>query len=148
MYWPYWCRLSALSWYLSAGLTTGARRGPGAGNDQQISCHTYGFREKAAIDVRGRAAWRMLGVSVPAVVALATCCRGVEEKARQLRDDRAADARERPEPSRIRERGAAIVIAAIPAQVVRQLEGGSDGGRIDVGLVQRELLRNTRDLGT
>lgn len=36
-YWPYWCRASALSWYLSAGLTMGARRAPSAADSQSIA---------------------------------------------------------------------------------------------------------------
>lgn len=78
---------------------------------------------KSVIDIRGRSAWRMFGVSVPAVVAFATCCRGVDEKARQLRDDRAADPKERPVPSRIKDREAAIVITTTAARGVRQLGG-------------------------
>lgn len=40
-----------------------------------------------------------------------------------MRDDRAADPKERPVPSRIKEREAAIVIATTAARGVRQLEG-------------------------
>jgi hypothetical protein len=80
------------------------------------TANTHRVQLKESVHVRGRSACRMFGVSVPAVVAFATYCRGVEEKARQLRDDRAAEVKERPVPSRIIERGAAMVNAAIAAQ--------------------------------
>lgn len=59
-------------------------------------------------DVRGRWAWRILGRS-GSVDALAAFWREVEEKVRQLRDDLEAEARERPVPSRIKERVEAIL---------------------------------------
>ena len=59
--------------------------------------------------VRGRWAWRILGRSA-LVDALGAFCREVEEeKVRQLRDDLEAEARERPVPSRIRERAEAML---------------------------------------
>lgn len=41
--------------------------------------------------------------------AFAAFCRELEEKVRQLRDDLEAEARERPVPSRIRERAEAMM---------------------------------------
>ena len=47
MYWPYLCRLSALSWYLSAGLTTGARSAPSAVFVSLVSFVTHWRRHPA-----------------------------------------------------------------------------------------------------
>lgn len=58
-------------------------------------------------DVRGRWAWRMFGGS-GSVDAFAAFCNEVEEKVRQAWVDLEADARERPVPSRIKERTEAM----------------------------------------
>lgn len=112
MYWPYLCRLSAFSRCLSAGFTTGARRGPAANQ----TCQHIPIKTKVYEGVRGRCAVRMLGTSGSAGESFSAYCRGVVVKARTPRET----ARERPEPSRIRERAEAIVRDRIAAIEQRQ----------------------------
>ena len=57
--------------------------------------------------LRGRWAWRIFGGS--GKLDAFAVCRGVEEKPRQFREGRTAEAKVRPRPSRITERAEAMV---------------------------------------
>lgn len=87
----------------------GARRAPSATAIERQFLLSFLFNlHKLGVRIRGRCAWRVLGTS-GSFAYFAACCRGVVAKARQPREVVETEARERPEPSRIKERAEAIV---------------------------------------
>ena len=103
----------------------GARRAPSANSIQTSVSSSFLLSLILALNqnglgshIRGRCAWRVLGTS-GSFAYFAAYCRGVVAKARQPREVVEAEARERPEPSRIKERAEAIVTVQLRQETSR-----------------------------